>query len=98
MFQNLLEIKPQKDLPRHQCKSTQNAPTSNLAIDQHLFDNKIGAEKFNINWFSILATGHSSFHLATLKTTFIESLEPSLSPERIYLWIKAFLLAMQVSA
>ena len=45
---------------------------------QHLLDNKICAEKFNINWFLILATEQSSFHPATLKVTYTESLESSL--------------------
>ena len=35
------KIKPRKDLPRRQCKSTQNALVSNLAIGQHLLNNKI---------------------------------------------------------
>ena len=54
------KIKPQKDLPRRQCKFTQNTLISDLAIGQHLSDNKICAEKLNIKWFSILATGRSS--------------------------------------
>ena len=41
------KIKPQKDLPRRQCKSAQNAPVSaDSAIGQHLL-NKISAEKFD---------------------------------------------------
>ena len=31
-----IKIKPQKDLPRSQCKSNQNAPISNSAVGQHL--------------------------------------------------------------
>ena len=61
------KIKPQKGLPRRQCKSTQNAPVSNSAVSQHLLDNKICAKKFDINCFSKLATGRSYFHLATLE-------------------------------
>ena len=51
------KIRPSKDFSRHQSKSIQNAPISYSAIDQHLLDHKICAEKFNIKWFSILATG-----------------------------------------
>ena len=50
-------IRNQKDLTRRQCKSTQNAPVSDSAIGQHLLDNKISAEKFDTDWFSILAAG-----------------------------------------
>ena len=39
--------------------------------------NKIYTEKFDINWFFILATGQSPFHLKTIEATFIELLEPS---------------------
>ena len=53
-----------------------NAPISDSAIGQHLLDNKICAGKFDVNWFSILARGRSSLDLATLKETFIESLDP----------------------
>ena len=42
-------IKSQKDLPRRQCKSTQNAPVFDSAISQHLLDNKIFSEKFVTN-------------------------------------------------
>ena len=70
------QVKPQKDFPRRQSKLTQNASISDSTIGQHLLDNKICAEKFDIIWFSILALGRSSFHLATLEATFIESLEP----------------------
>ena len=71
------QVKSQKDLPRCQCKSTQNASISNLAIGQYLLDNKICAEKINFKWFSILAVERSSFHLAKLEATFIEFLKPS---------------------
>ena len=43
------QVKPQKNLSRRHCKPTQNAPISDLAIGQHLSDNKICAEKLNIN-------------------------------------------------
>ena len=72
------KIKPQKDLPRRQYKPTQNALVSDSAVGQHLLDNKIIAKNFDTNWFFILATGRSSFHLEKLKAIFIKSLEPSL--------------------
>ena len=58
----------------------QNTPISYSAIGQHLLDTryKICAEKFKANWFAILTTGLSSFHLAMLKSVFIESLDLSL--------------------
>ena len=43
------QVKPQKDLPRRQCKSTQNAPILDSDIDQHLLDNKVCAEKLDVN-------------------------------------------------
>ena len=67
-----------KDLPRRRRKSTQNTPIWDSGIGQHLLENKICAEKFDVNWFSILATERSSFHVATHAATFIESLKPSL--------------------
>ena len=45
------------------------------AIGQHMLDNKNCAEKFKANRILILATGQSSLHPATLKATFIKSLE-----------------------
>ena len=71
-----------KHLPTHHCKSTQNTPVSGLAIGQHLLDNKICPENFNINQFLILSTMQSFFHLATLEATFIESLKPSLCRQK----------------
>ena len=50
------KIKPQKDFPRRQCKSTQNVSVSDSAIGQHLLDKKICAEKYDTNWLSILTT------------------------------------------
>ena len=89
------QIKPQKDFPRRQCKSTQNAPILDSAIGQHLLDNKVCAEKFNINWFPTLAVRRLFFHLATLEATFIESLELLFVPERVCLWSETFWLAAQ---
>ena len=82
------KIKPQKDLPRRQCKLTQNASVSDSAVGQHLLDNKIIAENFDTNWFFILrvAIGQSSFPLATLESTFIESLKPSLSCQKEFVY------------
>ena len=85
MFQNLFEIKVNfKKIS--QCKSTHNAPISDLAMVQHLSDNKICRKKFDINWFSILATRQSSFHLATLEATFIESFKPSLCQQKEFVY------------
>ena len=46
------QVKPQKDLSRRHCQSTQNAPIldSDSAIGQHLLDNKFCVEKFDINY------------------------------------------------
>ena len=52
MFQNQLcrnQVKPQKDLFRRQCKFTQKALILDLAIGQHLLDDKFCAIKFDIN-------------------------------------------------
>ena len=75
------QVKPQKDLPKRHCKSIKKTPISDsdLAMGQHLLDNKVCAKKFDINCFSILAVGRSSFlDFAAEKTTGIESLKPSL--------------------
>ena len=80
------KIKFQEDFPKRQCKSTQNALVSESAIGQHLLDNKICSEKFDTNCFSILATGRSSFDLATLEATFIESFEPSLCRQKVFVY------------
>ena len=80
------KIKFQEDFPKRQCKSTQNAPVSGSAIGQHLLDNKICSEKFDTNWFSILATGRSSFDLLTLEATFIESFKPSLCRQKGFVY------------
>ena len=61
------QVKPQKDLPKGQCKYIQNAPILDSAIGQCLFDNKICEEEFDINWFCILATGRSFFIWQRLK-------------------------------
>ena len=52
------------------------------SLSQHLLGNKICDEKFDINWFSILSVGQLSFDLATLKATFVESLELSLCRQK----------------
>ena len=83
------QVKFQKDFPRRQFKSSQNASVSDSVIGQHLLDNKICAEKLDINWFLILAVGRLSFHLAKLKATFIESLERSSLIRRNTDWSKS---------
>ena len=45
------QVKPQNDLPRRRCKSSQIVPISDSAISQYLLNNKICAKKFDINWF-----------------------------------------------
>ena len=85
------QIEPEKDLPKRQCKSNQNAPILDSAIGQHLSNNKICAQKFDINWFFILATGQSSVHLERLKSPLIESLKPC--SERVHLWNETFSFA-----
>ena len=75
-------VKPQKDLPRSQCKSAQNSPLSDLTFGQDFLDNKIFAETFDINWLSTLASGQSSFYLTTFKVIFIESFEPFLCRQK----------------
>ena len=83
MFQNLLEIKlnlrnVSLEVNLNSLKYNANAAISDSTIGQYLLDDKIFAEKFDINWFSILTTGKSSFHLATPEATFIKSLQPFL--------------------
>ena len=62
------------------------APIWDSAIGQNWLDNRICAEKFHINWFSILATGQSYFHPATLEATFIEYLEPSFCRQKKFVY------------
>ena len=56
-------VKPQKDLTKSLLKSTQNAPILDPAIGQHLLDNKICTENFDIIWF-LISTKAQSFFLS----------------------------------
>ena len=54
----------------------------NSAIGQHLLDNTQCTLHYSDGKFSILAQGHSSFHLSALEVTFIKSLNPLLCKQK----------------
>ena len=56
------------------------------AIGQHLLDNAQCALHYSNEKFSILARGHSSFHLSALKATFIKSLNPFLCKQKEFVY------------
>jgi len=76
----------EKQLPTRECKVKKSNPISDSAIGLHLLQNKNCANNYNVNQFSILSTGRSSFHLATLEATFIKSLTPVLCRQKEFVY------------
>ena len=70
------------------CKSIRSfkAETSFSAIGQHLLQNPTCAREYKDNKFSILARGYTSFHLSTLKATYIKTFEPNLCKQKNFVY------------
>ena len=62
------------------------AETSFSAIGQHLLENPTCAREYNDNKFSILACGHTSFHLSTLEATYIKTSKPNLCKQKDFIY------------
>ena len=62
------------------------AETSFSAIGQHLLQNPACAREYNDNKFSILARGHTSFHLFTLEATYMKASKPNLCKQKEFLY------------
>ena len=60
--------------------------TSFSAIGQHLLQNPTCAHEYNDNKFSILAHGHTSFHLSTLEATYIKTSKPNLCKQKEFVY------------
>ena len=56
------------------------------AIGQHLLQNPTCAREYNDNKFSILARGHTSFHLSTLEATYIKTSKPNLCKQKEFVY------------
>ena len=69
-------------------KPTAESQTS--AIGRHLCDSELCADGYSQDWFSVLDTARSSFHLATLEAAYISSRNPVLCRQ------KTFVYALQV--
>jgi len=82
------KTRPLKTLPKRSCKTSQYlTEASDSAIGLHLLQNKECAENYNNNMFSILATGRSSFYLATLEAVYIHSLKPVLCRQKEFVYL-----------
>ena len=82
------QTKPDKPLPQRSCKTSVSNLNSDSAIGLHLLQNKNCADDYNNNMFTILATGRSSFPLATLEATFIKTLDPVLCQKKFVYTLK----------
>ena len=73
-------------IPARLCKSSTQTNTQLLASDSaiglHLLQNPTCAQHYDDSRFSILAQGHSPFHLFVLKTTFIKTFNPVLCRQK----------------
>ena len=56
------------------------------AIGQHLLQNPTCAHEYNDNKLSILARGRTSFHLSTLKATYIKTSKPNLCKQKEFVY------------
>ena len=55
------------------------------AIGQHLLQNPTCTREYN-NKFSILACGHTSFHLSTLEATYIKTSKPNICKQKEFVY------------
>ena len=56
------------------------------AIARHLCESKACAQAYQQEWFSVLDTAQSSFHLQTLEAAYISSREPSLCRQKQFVY------------
>ena len=70
------------------CKknNTSQVTTHDSAIKQHLLKNPPCASQYSDIKFSIIAQGHTSFHLSALEATFIKSFQPNLCQHKEFLY------------
>ena len=87
---NILQehISQDQSILAHSCKPIRSfkAKTSFSAIGQHLLQNPTCAREYNDNKFSILACGHTSFHLSTLEATYIKTFKPNLCKQKEFVY------------
>ena len=62
------------------------AETSFSAIGQHFLQKPTCAREYGDNKFSILARGRTSFHLSTLKATYIKTSKPNLCKQKEFVF------------
>ena len=78
--------------PARWCKSSTQtntqSPASDLAIGLHLLQNPTCAQHYDDSRFSILAHGHSPFHLSALETTCIKTSNPALCRQKEFVYKK----------
>ena len=67
-----------------------DAQKQSSAIGKHLCENRSCADKYCEDWFTVLDTARSSFHLATLEAAYISATNPILCRQ------KSFVYALQV--
>ena len=62
------------------------AETSFFTIGQHLLQNPTCVREYSNNKFSILARGGTSFHLSTIKATYIKTSKPNLCKQKEFVY------------
>ena len=63
------------------------APESqSSAIAKHLCESDACADKYSQNWFTILDTARSTFHLSTLEATYISTTNPVLCRQKSFVY------------
>ena len=77
-------------LPTCWCKSSAQTNTQSLvsdsAIGLHLLQNPTCTQHYDDSRFSILAQGHSPFHLSALEATFIKTSNPALCRQKEFVY------------
>ena len=83
---------PKHDLPICKCKYSTKSTTQiqsfthDLAIGLHLLHNPTCTQHYDDSMFSILAKGHSPFHLSALEATFIKTSNPILCRQKEFVY------------
>ena len=77
-------------LPARRCKSSTQTNTQSLASDSaiglHLLQNPSCVQHYEDSRFSILAQGHSPFHLSVLEATFIKTSNPAICRQKEFVY------------
>lgn len=82
---------PRSDRERKRNTVKLDAEKQQSSIARHLCNSKTCADAYQQDWFSVLDTAQSSFHLQTLEAVYICSRDPSLCRQKQFVYsLKVF--------